>query len=56
MNIPSYYEGCKDALRWYAIMRGGVYYVGSCGKTLKEAIKEVEDAERDGRLYGMRGL
>lgn len=40
-----YYDGILEGLSRYAWMKDGVYYVGSCGSTLKSAQADVE-AER----------
>jgi hypothetical protein len=37
-----YYDGVLEGLYRYAWMKDGVYYVGSCGQTLKEAQADVE--------------
>ena len=38
-----YYDGIREGLYRYAWMKDGVYYVGSCGSTLKEAYTDVEN-------------
>lgn len=43
--IKEYYDGILEGLFRYAWMKDGVYYVGSCGSTLKSAQANVE-AER----------
>lgn len=40
----SYKEGYKDGLTAYAWWKDGVQYVGSCGTTLKDAMKELPNA------------
>ena len=35
-----YRQGYEDGLRAYAWWKDGVQYVGSCGTTLKQALKE----------------
>lgn len=47
-----YYDGW-DALRWYAVMRDGTSYVGAGLRTLKEALADVDEAEQEGKRYGM---
>ncbi|KKN08275.1 hypothetical protein LCGC14_1058400 [marine sediment metagenome] len=37
-----YKEGMREGLRMYAWWKDGVQYVGTCGKTLKEALAEIE--------------
>jgi hypothetical protein len=41
-KIEAYNKGFKDALYAYSWMVDGVAYVGTCGKTYKTAIKEVD--------------
>jgi hypothetical protein len=41
----AYIEGIKEGLRQYAWWKDGVQYVGTCGKTLKQAIEEAEDLQ-----------
>lgn len=55
-TVGTYYDGCRDALHWYAVMRDGTYYVGGCGRTLKEALADVDEAERQGKPYGMGAI
>ena len=43
-STKAYYEGLKEGIWRFAWMKDGVYYVGTTGKTLKEALAEV-DAE-----------
>jgi len=35
-------EGMKDGIRLYAWWKDGVQYVGTCGTTLKDALKEIQ--------------
>ncbi len=37
-----YYNGILEGLHRYAWMKDGIYYVGSCGRTLKNAQADVE--------------
>jgi len=37
-----YYDGIHEGLYRYAWMKDGVYYVGTCGQTLKAAWADVE--------------
>lgn len=46
-KIKIYYEGVREGLTRYAYSKDGVQYVGTCGKTLKEAIVGVNNEERD---------
>jgi hypothetical protein len=38
----AYYQGVLDGLWRYAWMKDGTYYVGTTGKTLREAKDDVE--------------
>lgn len=40
-NIQAYYDGIKDGISKYAWWKNGIQYVGTTGKTLKEAYTEV---------------
>ncbi|KKK66432.1 hypothetical protein LCGC14_2964130 [marine sediment metagenome] len=40
-----YYFGMREGVRRFAHRRAGVQYVGTSGKTLKEALAEVEKEE-----------
>jgi hypothetical protein len=56
----AYYQGLREGLKRYAWWRDGVQYVGSCGRTLKHALAEVDLEERDevaaANLRGVEGL
>jgi hypothetical protein len=41
-GIRAYYEGLSVGIWRYAWMKDGVYYVGTTGKTLKEANSELK--------------
>jgi hypothetical protein len=41
----AYYEGLRDGIHQYAHWRDGVQYVGTTGRTLKEALDTVNQAE-----------
>lgn len=43
----AYHEGIREGLRMYAQWRDGTEYVGTCGKTLKQAIAEIDKQEAD---------
>jgi len=46
--INAYYDGLREGVWRFAYMKDGVYYVGTTGKTLKEAQAEIEaDRKRD---------
>lgn len=44
-EIERYYEGMRVGIHAYAWMRDGVYYVGTTGRTLEQAIAEVDQRE-----------
>lgn len=48
----TYYDGCRAALRWHAVHRDGQELVGMGRRTLKEALAEVDEAERTQSSYG----
>lgn len=41
-KLQKYYEGIINGVTRYAHWKDGVQYVGTCGKTLKEAIEEIQ--------------
>ena len=41
--LISYYNGIKDGVRRFAWWKDGIQYVGTCGNTLANALKEIED-------------
>jgi hypothetical protein len=43
----AYYEGLRDGIYRYAHWRDGVQYVGTTGRTLKQALDDVNQAEAD---------
>lgn len=43
----AYYDGVRQGLEMYAHWRDGTQYVGTTGRTLKEAIERVNLAEAD---------
>jgi len=46
--INAYYDGLREGVWRFAYLKDGVYYVGTTGKTLKEAQAEIEaDRKRD---------
>lgn len=45
-RAEGYLEGYKAALRRYAHWKDGVQYVGSCGKTLQQALITAEEELR----------
>ena len=40
-----FYAGMKEGIRLYAWWKDGIQYVGSTGRTLKEALDEVDGLE-----------
>lgn len=40
-----FYEGMKEGIRLYAWWRDGIQYVGTTGRTLKEALEDVDKLE-----------
>ena len=47
MLVKAYHEGLREGLEMYAHWKDGVQYVGTCGKTLKQAIAEIDKQEQD---------
>lgn len=54
--IEAYYRGIIEGTTRFAWWKDGVCYVGSCGTTLKDAIKRIENemAARLESLYAVR--
>jgi len=52
----TYKLGFIDGLRCFAHWKDGVEYVGTCGKTLKEAIAEVETLGTYRKDLGKTGM
>ena len=48
-EIDAYYDGLREGVYMYAYMKDGTYYVGTTGRTLKQAYAEIE-AERSSAL------
>jgi len=42
----SYFQGLREGVRRFAWMKDGVYYVGTTGQTLKEALAEIDEEEQ----------
>jgi hypothetical protein len=42
----SYYNGIREGIEQYAHWKDGVQYVGTCGTTLKQALKLIDTEER----------
>ena len=47
-----YIQGLKDGVYLYAWWKDGIQYVGTCGTTLKEAIRRIEKEYEDKKPYG----
>ena len=45
--VRAYHEGLREGLEMYAHWKDGVQYVGTCGKTLKQALAEINKQEED---------
>ena len=43
----AYHNGLREGLEMYAHWRDGTQYVGTCGKTLKQALAEIDKQEAD---------
>lgn len=42
----AYYNGIREGIEQYAHWRDGVQYVGTCGTTLKKALKDIDAEEQ----------
>ena len=42
----AYYNGIREGIEQYAHWKDGVQYVGTCGTTLKDAIKRIDSEEK----------
>lgn len=51
-----YMKGLKDGVHAYSWMKDGVYYVGSCGTTLKEAYTRIDKEENSYRWMADEGV
>ena len=40
--VREYYNGLADGVSRFAHWKDGVQYVGTCGKTLKQALEEIK--------------
>ena len=50
-EIQTYYSGVAEGIHKYAYWKDGVQYVGTTGKTLKQALEDLK-AERKQQLAG----
>lgn len=46
-NLKRHYSGVRAGVTMYAHWKDGVQYVGTTGKTLKDAIKELNREEEE---------
>ena len=42
----AYYNGIREGIQQYAHWKDGVQYVGTCGTTLKDALKRIDSEEK----------
>ncbi len=42
----AYYNGIREGIEQYAHWKDGVQYVGTCGTTLKDALKRINSEEK----------
>lgn len=42
----AYYNGIREGIEQYAHWKDGVQYVGTCGSTLKDALKRIDAEEK----------
>jgi len=42
-EIDHYIDGIKEGVSRYAWMKDGTTFVGTCGRTLKEAYEDIEE-------------
>ena len=42
----AYYAGIREGIEQYAHWKDGVQYVGTCGRTLKDALKDIDAEEK----------
>lgn len=45
LRVTSFFEGMKAGVRNFAHWKNGSQFVGTCGKTLADALKEIEIEE-----------
>jgi hypothetical protein len=46
-RIHEYYNGIAEGVRMYAHWKSGEQFVGTTGKTLKQALKEIEEERQE---------
>jgi len=49
-SVRCFFEGVRKGIWLYAWSKDGEQYVGTCGRTLKEAIAEIDKQEQKHRL------
>lgn len=42
----AYYHGLREGMKLYAYWRDGIQYVGTTGKTLSQALDDINDQEQ----------
>ena len=42
----AYYNGIREGIMQFAHWKDGVQYVGTCGTTLKSALKHIDEEEK----------
>lgn len=42
-EIDAYYDGLREGVHMYAYMKDGTYYVGTTGRTLKQAYADIDE-------------
>jgi len=52
-DINERYDGIEQGIMLYAHWKDGVQYVGTCGKTLEQALADI-DKEREKELADIR--
>jgi len=45
MTKGTYYDGLREGIRMYAWWKEGIQYVGTTGRTLQRALKEIDEEE-----------
>lgn len=48
-RLRAYFRGIRDGVRRFAWWRDGVQYVGTTGRTLRQALDEVDTQESEAR-------
>jgi len=46
-QVKAYHEGMREGIQLYAHWKDGVQYVGTTGRTLKQALETVDQEEAD---------